>query len=712
MSTFRFLTLFAAFGAAALGQTCVTTRNIATAATVTGTLDATSCNLSDGTPEESFRLVLPRRGTLHAAITSKNPGFAALIRASDSSLIATGATIDQHMEAGIYTVVANTALPSQTGDYSLTTSFRPDAEDLCHYYPLTGVGSAIHYALSDASCVLPDSSRAETYRMTVYGSGTLTVTLDSSVFSPYLILRSEDGYPAAVSDAAGGNEASISIPVAGGQTYSIVVSGSTANAQGAFDLSTSFLPDDDVNCRASGAYTDTQDQTGSFDTTSCTFNLPGRDDAALFNYYDVTVPQAGVLNFQLNNATFTGYLLVVDSDGNTIAEDHGSGDGGIPFIQQQLPAGQYRVFVYNGDSFTGTYTLSYTFAAQNPGNCAVTNLASAQLVIGNLSARTSCRRASLMSDTYQISVPADGLVTIGISSGDFTTVIELHDTKDNLLVSGDQSTDGTSAQISTKLPAGLYTLVASSDDLAGGYTLSFTTSPATLPACNNPVNVPPNTGYISFFGLGNCTMPNGQQTDLYTFTLPSDGMTALVVTSSAIEGVLTLLDAKGNVLRWNQDGYIGSNPAIFQYLPAGTYNVQLRGAYPSTGKYRFDVLFNGIPTLPGCAATPLSLGASQAGVLGYSSCRYPDDTFAQWYQIVLPSAQSVQMQITSSSFVPGMILFDAKGNLVASGDAGGTATAILTADLAAGSYYLVSKASDDASANGNFAITLSPVPQP
>lgn len=713
----KVLTLFLCLGAVSLfGQTCATFRTIAPSATVQGRLDESQCLLSDGSIEESYRITVPRRGVLRLEIVSATPGFVVYLRDSSGFRIASGAKFEQHLESGLYTIVANSAKPGDIDDYKLTTDFLPDAEDICHYTPLIEAGSfenpnAVAYQLNESSCSLPDGTRAESYRVTVFGSGTLNLTVTSDLFSPQLVLRGEDGYFLASADAGGGNQAGISTPVSGNQTYTIVVFGtdrnnSTGATKGVFTLAIGFAPDDDPGCRVAGAFSGSQDLDGLFDNTSCTFILPGRDDAALFKFFDVEIPSQGIAQFRLANASFGGYLLLVDAQGNSISDDRNSGNGGIAQIRQQVPAGKYRVYVFNGDSFEGSYTLSYVFAAGNPAICSPLVFTPSQSAAGSLSGNSSCRRRDMMSDEYRIDLTDDSQIGIAASSGDFTTWLGLRDAKDNLLVIGEQTIDGYSSQLSTQLPAGTYYAVIGSEDLSGGYTVSYSKAPRPMPACDAPIVVALNTGYINLFGRNNCVTSDGRTTDLYEFTLPADGMTALVLTSAAIEGILSLLDSTGKLIRWNRGGYVGNNPAIFQYLTAGTYRLQVRAVTPSTGKYRVDVLYTGGPLPSFCGAAPLSLNSSIAGVLDYPSCRYPDDTFAQWYRFDLSVDTTVRVEIDSVGFVPGLVVFDGKGNLLGSADAASAGTAKTQLSLAPGTYFVVAKASDDAKATGGFTLIV------
>ena len=60
------------------------------------------------------------------------------------------------------------------------------------------------------------------------------------------------------------------------------------------------------------------------------------------------------------------------------------------------------------------------------------------------------------------------------------------------------------------------------------------------------------------------------------FTLSADSLVLAVMTSSEVDGYLTLYDAAGNVLRSDDNSYGCNDPLIVQYLPAGTYKLAAR----------------------------------------------------------------------------------------------------------------------------------------
>ena len=78
--------------------------------------------------------------------------------------------------------------------------------------------------------------------------------------------------------------------------------------------------------------------------------------------------------------------------------------------------------------------------------------------------------------------------------------------------------------------------------------------------------------------------------DYYTFTLSADALVLAVVTSSEVDGYLTLYDSNGNAVRSDDSSYGSNDPLIVQYLPAGTYKLAVRAASSTVGGlYQVDL---------------------------------------------------------------------------------------------------------------------------
>jgi serine protease Do len=180
------------------------------------------------------------------------------------------------------------------------------------------------------------------------------------------------------------------------------------------------------------------------------------------------------------------------------------------------------------------------------------------------------------------------------------------------------------------------------------------------------------------------------------------------MTSSEVDGYLTLYDAGGNVVRRDDNSYGSNDPLIVQYLPAGTYKLAARAASSTVGGlYEIDLRTVTGPRPP--FATPkatIAAGDTVTGVITYTACQYADNTFADVYQINLPADTTIDLRLNSSEFDAYLILLDSKGAVIDQDDnSGGNTNARITRSLAAGTYYIIAKPIGDYTSHGAYTLT-------
>ena len=686
--------------------------------TFAGSIDSTSCTLSDGTSFIAYSLLLPTRGNLQLTLKGV-AGFAPslILRNSGAHLLASGTSITHYSEAGNYVLLVNTARAALSGSFTITSVYTPEPYTLCRAFPSIGTGQTVNGSLGPASCKLPDQSASNSYSITVFGAGTLTITMTSAAFDSYLILQGDNGSPLAQVDAGGaGNPASISVPVNGNDTYTIVsAAGSSTEPPGAYQLSTVFVPNPDETCISQGALDQNPVISGSVDVSSCNFNLPNREDSALFNFYTLHVGQAGIAEITVPDSSFGPLLLLLDANGNQLAEDAQSGGENTPLLRQQVAPGDYILVIFNQDSFEGQYDLSYSFTPGRSPACGFNVLTGGNTVTGSLDGMASCLDAGFRSNRYQIVLPVAGTVDIDLSSQDFSSLLFLEDSKNNAMYFGEETDDSGTSHIQIRLAAGTYYVLAGSADLPGSYSLSYAVVPGTIPPCpaakTIPIGTNPSNGFNGTLNwTTGCPGSNGSLSDNYTFTTNTSGTVAAVMLSSDVDSLLFLTDSKGNALRSDNDSYSEGNAIIVDYLAAGSYKLQAMGAgFESSGSYQVDVLFTAAASSPkSCFPKTATAGKTAAGTLSYTSCQYTDDTFADIYKIMVTNSKSpIDISAISPTFDNYLILLDTKGNVLGTDDnSGGGTNAHLVQNVQPGTYFVIVKPASDPSSTGNYTLTI------
>lgn len=706
------LGFFLILGSAAIGQVCAPVGVLRPNSTISGAISASNCTLPDGTSYADYVIVFPVHGTWTASATAADgvTPLTMMLRDGSGAKLYSGANIQGAVERGTYHLLVN----GPAVGYQITSGFVAAPNVLCWNYALMGTIRTVNGSLGPASCMLPDGSAYDGYQLTLYGSGTVDIAVASAAFTPLILLRTSEGYSlpgTASTDANGATHLTIS--AVGNDTYTLVVAVSSPDqAGGPYSVAATFTPNDGEACVSQGALTASQQVTGTMAANTCDFNLPYRSDNALFTFYNVHLDQAGVVQASVPSSDFSALLLLLDADGNSIAQNNESGADGSPLIQEQLAPGDYTLVLFNEDASGGNYTINYQYAPGSGSACPVISMNPGDQVAGTLAGGASCADFGYLADTYQIVLPADGTLTLLLSSPDFSPYIDLRDTKDNELTWGALSSDGTGSLLSANLHAGTYYAHAASMDLPGGYSLTYTFNAMTLANCPAPMPMPPN-GYIQNAQLGpsSCAGKDGRIADYYQFTLSSPSAQGVFMLSPNLPPYVTVYQSDGTPLRSDQNSYAGNNAALVQYLPAGTYTVQARSSDPNAAGL-YSLYFLDAPGNPQfCAPYMLGANTTVSGQTSFTSCAWPDKTFADIYQLTLTDSLSVNFQVQSAAFDPFLLLMDAKGDVLATDDnSGGGSTPLIAEDLDPGTYFLVVKPANDPTTFGPYNLTSTATP--
>ena len=161
--------------------------------------------------------------------------------------------------------------------------------------------------------------------------------------------------------------------------------------------------------------------------------------------------------------------------------------------------------------------------------------------------------------------------------------------------------------------------------------------------------------------------------DYFQIDVPENGMIQISTTGN-IDTYGSLLDASGATLATNDDGGLGSNFSISQFIPAGTYYVEVRHYLSGTGQYQFVSSDINTPTL-------VSPNSTTPG-----NFLIADDL--DYFQIDVPENGMIQISTTGNIDTYGSLL-DASGATLATNDDGGLSTNFSISQLIqAGTYYV------------------------
>lgn len=687
-------------------QDCVPVSALLPGGMISGTLGTSNCRLLDGTAYVPYRLDLPVRGKVVLSLAGNTTDFLLTLRDATGAKVDSGASISRPIESGHYTLLVNGTKSGQPGDYKFSTAFTPEPGLICSSFANLGRRDVASGLFPSSGCRAPDGSSYEAYTLTTDGAGTLTLSVDSTDFTPMIAVRSIDGHVVAPPSPS-----PVNVLVNGDSQYVVVVT--SADNTGAYAITTTFASAGNETCRARKTFTGSDSDSNTIGADSCFLTIAGSGDQSYYNYYNLTLSSAGLVDVTAASGDFNATLNLLDLGGNLLTSDSGGGGSDALYnlrssLRVQLAAGSYRLQVFSDVPSGGAYTLAYTFTAGDPKPCAApAALTFGDVLTGTLSA-DSCRTSIGISDVYTLTLAASGTLDLDMSTSSFNTALVIRDAKDNLIVQNDE-VDGVSvSHITAALPAGAYTVVAAASSGSGSYHLTAKFTARDLPPCSYAQTLDLNGGYIQRLGPGSCRASNGQPVDYYTFTLSVDSLVLAVMTSSEVDGFLTLTDAGGNVLRSDDNSYGSGDPLIVQYLPAGTYTLAARDASSTTGGlYEVDLRTTPGPRPPFCTPKAnLTPGAISTGVLMYTGCQYIDSTFADFYQITLPADGPLDVRLESSDFDAYLVLMDSKGAVLAEDDdSGGNTNARITPSLPAGTYTIVAKPFGDYTSHGKYTLT-------
>src|SRR5260370_14717636 len=135
-------------------QTCAPVATLRPVDSVASSLGDGDCRLSDGSTFAEYVLTLPTFGQLQLNASSSDFPVSLALRDTYGRMIAGGASIQQTVERGEYTMVVNAQSPGQLGNFALNSMFTPEPNTLCRSITRIGPTQSIFGRLVDTSCRL------------------------------------------------------------------------------------------------------------------------------------------------------------------------------------------------------------------------------------------------------------------------------------------------------------------------------------------------------------------------------------------------------------------------------------------------------------------------------------------------------------------------------------------------------------------------------
>lgn len=402
---------------------------------------------------------------------------------------------------GTYFVIVD-GVGGQSGsiDVSLSTSTPPPAGDFCPEVVALSEGATLDQPLSsayanDTTGTCGGAGRERVYTFTIPGSRNVNIST-SATFAHAAYLRGascESGAESAcnLSTFSGGTHtATISIPNLGAGTYFLFVDATAEGATGTFDITYSATapigPPPNDTCATPTILTEGLTTMGTLDAASDTKAVSCVAGSNKEVFYQFTIATNRHVTIT-SNSGFDTSLTLLANDCTTERQCVNVNAGGEQIIEENLPAGTYKVIVESVAGSSGTFTIGYTTSAPiiRPPNdkCAGAITLSSGVTVSGVNmnnalndASGACGGASGNDVVYTFTIPGPSnqraKITVSNASGFDPVVYAQGGTCGGAEVQcANARTDGTEVLDMPNLPPGTYYVWV--DQLAGTATASF-----------------------------------------------------------------------------------------------------------------------------------------------------------------------------------------------------------------------------------------------
>ena len=214
---------------------------------------------------------------------------------------------------------------------------------------------------------------------------------------------------------------------------------------------------------------------------------------------------------------------------------------------------------------------------------------------------------------------------------------------------------------------GTATISATSEGITGTAAITIAPDPCTVVR-----NLPYGQTVNGTFTANDCVLSDSTAMQRYGFTLTTRTKVEILMSSSALDSYLFLVDSAFNVIVEDDDGDTGRNARIMRTLPAGRYEIvanvydpRTYGAYQLTLRNAPAVCATGRPT-----SVPTTLNAN----LATSACRMNDGSYQDRYDINVTTRGLYRVDVASTAFDAVAVVLDQNENVVAQDDDSGAGT--------------------------------------
>ncbi|MCP9296423.1 MAG: PPC domain-containing protein [Planktothrix agardhii LY1] len=411
------------------------------------------------------------------------------------------------------------------------------------------------------------------------------------------------------------------------------------------------------------------------------------------DYYKFSLTENSTLNLNLSGLTQNADLYLWDSNGSYIADSSQAGKTAESILKNLTP-GTYYVGV-NGNGTDTNYNLQLSATAITDGAGNDINTAKDLGAVSSVQNLTDWVGSLDQSDYYKLSLTQNSNLKLDLTGLSQDAVLYLHDSEGNQITYSNNDGKANEA-IAQNLGAGLYYL-----QVAGYADTTYNLGVSATALTYSPVNIVGNTlsqnldigtlGTTQNFSdfVGNPHGIKQDETDYYTFSIPSASSVNLKLTGLTANADLYLYDSNGSQIA-NSSDFSSVDETISQNLNAGTYRIGVLSNNSANTGYNLQASASAFPNNGAGESFDKAL---PLGIL--SSAISYDDWVGQsidpsdYYQFQLDQNRVVNVNLSNVSDSISVNIYDNSGDYITSDLVGAGETKTLTTEtLPPGLYYV------------------------
>ncbi|MCF3569017.1 PPC domain-containing protein [Planktothrix agardhii 1806] len=637
-----------------------------------------------------YQLSLPQVSTLELNLTNTKTNLSLYDNKGSAinSDYQTGKLVS-NLQAGTYYVEVAPDYNVSSANYDLQVSATPRVDTAGNTINTAqDIGTLGATAVTKTDWV-GDIDTEDYYKFSLTGNSTLNLNLSGLTQNADLYLIDSNGSDIAYSNQAGKTDESILNNLTPG-TYYVRVNSNGEDTNYNLKLSATAIAD------GAGNDINTAQDIGALGATAVT-KTDWVGDIDTEDYYKFSLTENSTLNLNLSGLTQNADLYLMDSNGSEITYSIQEGKTDESILNNLTPGTYYvRVntsYYSNGEDTNYNLKLSATAIADGAGNDITT--AKDLGAVSSVQNLTDWVGSLDQSDYYKLSLTQNSNLKLDLTGLSQDAVLYLHDSQGNQITYSNNDGKANEA-IAQNLGAGLYYLqVAGSADTTynlGVSATALTYSPANI--VGNTLSQNLNIGALgttqnfSDF-VGNPHGIKQDETDYYTFSIPSASSVNLKLTGLTANADLYLYDSNGYPIV-NSSDFSSVDETISQNLNAGTYIIGVLSNNSANTGYNLQATASAFPN-NGAGESfdkALPLGILSSAISYDDWVGYQIDP-SDYYQFQLAQNRVVNVNLSNVSDSINVDIHDNSGNSITYGSVGAGETKTLTTEtLPPGLYYV------------------------